>query len=75
LRNSTFSRFDAIPACDGRTDERTDSLTDGRTHAYRLSKAKALCGVKFALSTGSSRRCSGCCESCECRVSRVWRDL
>ena len=26
-----FSRFDAIPACDGRTDGQTDRRTDGQT--------------------------------------------
>jgi len=33
LRDPIFSRFDKIPACDGRTDEHTDKRTDGRTHA------------------------------------------
>ena len=38
LRDSTFSRFDTIPACDGSTDRRTDERTrDDST--YRASIA------------------------------------
>ena len=32
-----FSRFDTIPACDGRTDRRTDGRTDGRTDVQPIS--------------------------------------
>jgi len=27
----SWSRFDTVPACDGRTDRQTDRRTDGRT--------------------------------------------